>query len=131
MATRALLVAAVGEHAEHGAARGEPLDGPVRPHEHRRVVAGVAYVSVPSVRIGDAVEEADEPAFGDVAAEDAIDLLAQLQRLRRVGGEGAHRGLQVRHQQRGRDALADDVGDGQREALAAERDRVEAVAADA
>ena len=35
----------------------------------------------PDLRVDDAVEEADEASLGDVAAEDAIDLLAELRRL--------------------------------------------------
>ena len=70
---------------------------------------------MPDFGVDDAVEEADEASFGDVAAEDRVDLLAELRGARRFGREGADRGLQVRHQQRRGNALADHVGDRQRE----------------
>ncbi len=91
----------------------------------------MANVSVDVVAVDDAIEERDEAALRDVAAEDAVDLLAELGGLGRVRGKGADRRLKVRHQQRRGNALADDVGDGQAEPRWTERDGVEAVAADA
>ena len=93
-------------------------------------MAGIGKRQRRVVAVDDAIEERDEPAFRDVAAEDAIDLLAELRGFGRVGGEGAHRRLQVRHEQRRGDALPDDVGDRQADPPRTECDRVEAVAAD-
>ena len=130
-ATCACSYSASRKHAEHRPADAEPLDRAVRAHQHRQVVAGVRVGQHAGRRVEHAVEEADEAPFGDVAAEDPVDLLAERLRLGRFGRERAHRGLQVGHQQRRGDALADDVGDREREPRVAEADRVEAVAADA
>ena len=60
-----------------------------------------------------------------------MDLLTELRRLRGLGGERAHGGLQIRHQERGGNAFADDVRDGETQASGSKRDRVVAIAADA
>ena len=95
-------------------------------------MAGVRIRDRAGCRVDGAVEEADEPALGDVAAQDPVHLTTDVGRTGGLGRERADGRLQVRHQQRRRDALADDVGDGDARARErVERDRVEAVAADA
>ncbi len=94
-------------------------------------MAGVRVRQRVLVAVDQAVEERDEPSLGDVAAEDAIDLLRDLGGLRRSGRERLDGGLEVRHQQRRGDALADDVRDREAHSRRAERDGVVAVAADA
>ena len=86
---------------------------------------------MPAVGVEHAVEEADEASLGDVAAQDPVHLMAERARLDRFRRERAHRGLQVRHQQRRRNAFADDVRDRERQARVVETDGVEAIAADA
>ena len=83
-------------------------------------MAGVGKGQRADFGVDHAVEEADEAVLRDAAAEDPIDLLAELRRLGGVGRESPDGRLQVRHQQRRGDALADDVSDGEAEAGVAE-----------
>ena len=82
-------------------------------------------------RVDDRVAERHELAGRDVAAEQPVDAGADIVRFGGRGRERAHRGLQIRHQQRRRQPLADDVGDRDGDARVGEAKHVVAVAADA
>ena len=126
-----LVVHRVGQDTQHRTARIQPFDAPGRPNEHGQVVPGVRVRHRPEGRVQHAVAEADEPSLGDVAAQDAVHLLAEVRRFDGFRGECPHGRLKIRHQERRRDPLADDVGDRDGEPRLAERQRVEAVASDA
>src|SRR5688572_29187544 len=71
-----------GEHTEDGPAFDEPLAPTVRAHEHRCVMAGVAVGEGAERGVHEAVKEADEASFGDVAAQDVVDERYQFRRTR-------------------------------------------------
>src|SRR5215470_6267407 len=78
------LIAAFGKQAEYDAAFHEPRCPAVAPREQRRVVPGVGVNEAPARGLKQAVKEGDVSAFGKIAADGAVDLLAQS--LRRRGG---------------------------------------------
>ena len=61
--------------------------------------------------------------------EQPVNLGAQAGRALGVAGEGVNRGLDVGHQQSGGDSLADDIGDADAEAMAAQPEHVVVIAA--
>ena len=83
------------ENAEDRSAFCEALDRTVRAQEDWGVVSGVRIRHESSRRIDDAVEKADEATLSDIAAKDAIHLVAEIRGANDVGRKGADGGLQV------------------------------------
>jgi hypothetical protein len=93
-------------------------------------VTGICVGERGARRIEPRKAEGDEAAAHHVSAHQAVHARTDRRRIGAVLREGAHRGLQVGHEQRGRHPLAGNVGDGDAN-LVASRDQVEAVAAKA
>src|SRR5215475_8742210 len=83
----ALLVTAFGKEAEHYAAFRQPRRLAVATYEQRRVVSGVGVNETAARGLEQSVKEGDVFAFGEIAADGAVDLLAQSLRRRGGGGE--------------------------------------------
>jgi hypothetical protein len=124
-----LLVRAIRKDAEDSPASGEPHDLTGRAHQQRRIVARIrAREHVPAA-IEAQVARRDEAATHHVAAQQTVHPGADLARRGGAFGERAHGRLQIRHQQRGGQALARHIRDQQAEHVVVERECVVAVAA--
>ena len=93
-------------------------------------MAGVDVAHQPRRRIEDRDEERRVDRSGGVRLDVAVDGLGDRRQSLAEGEAGAERGLDVRHQQRGADALAGHVADEQRDEAGVELKVVEEVAAD-
>jgi hypothetical protein len=98
--------------------------------DQRRVVAGVRVDDAAGVGLDAGVAEGGERPLAMLRQSSRFTLAQTDDGSADLLRERAHRGLQVRHQQRRGQALAGDVGD-REPSDAAERQRVEAIAADA
>ncbi|MNC86577.1 hypothetical protein D3C83_22490 [compost metagenome] len=99
------------ENAEHRTAGRQPARAPAGADNDRRIVSGVDEGELAGNRIVDGIEERDEPPQPVVADERGVDICGHVRRCRVARRIGAHRRLQVRHQERRRETLAADVRD--------------------
>ena len=84
----------------------------------------------PRGRVEKAVKEGDEAILSDMRQSGSVDPGAEVRGLHLWPRVAADCGLQVRHQQSGRNTFAGNVGDDDGAAAVLEREKIEEVAAD-
>ena len=117
------------DEPEHAPAldRDEPR-GPVRGHEHRRLVAGHGQGELPAREVQDPGDRGDEHPGVVVAAEAPVHRREERRRVGLARGHGLEHRLGPRHEERRPNPLAGDVADQEEHARAIE-EVVEEVAA--
>ena len=119
-----------GEEANNGAA-GLEADDLVPAQDHRRVVAGVDALEAARPGIVGGEEEGGVAVRRRGFVDQHVDLVHELGEIAgSVEGDAAERGAEAGHEERGGDAFAGDVTDGEAEAAVLEIEDVVVVAAD-
>src|SRR5271166_2497227 len=93
-------------------------------------MAGILEGKRTIARIHDAIEESYKLPAGYVAAHEGVQLAADGGGTRVGGSESAERGLQIGHEQSGRDSFTHHIADANGEPVFIERQHIVIIAAD-